>query len=126
MTIETQVDTNWSQDFSEVHRTVEYKPNYRLLLEKDKKDPAGRWYFQVECVRPDSTTGEPGVGRGGKAYLSPHMNQSELTRIAFGLFMAYEEHECREFFRWRGRAIFGPHISSAALWEAADRLDDRD
>jgi hypothetical protein len=65
------------------------------------------------------------MGHGGKAYLSPRMSKSELTRLIFGLFKAYEEHECREFFKWRGRAIFGPHVDSDALWEVAERFDYR-
>jgi hypothetical protein len=47
-----------------------------------------------------------------------------LTRIAFGLFRAYEEHECREFFQWKGRSIFGPHISSESLWLVANTFDE--
>lgn len=26
---------------------------------------------------------------------------------------------------WRGRRVFGPHISTAALWEVAERYDAR-
>ena len=117
----------YSPLFSEVQSQVEFRnrPHYRLLLQQDAKDPEGRWYFQIEVQRPDTYTGEMGVGRGGKAYLSPHMNVSELTRVAFGLFKAYDEHECREAFTWKGRAIFGPHVDSQALWEVAERLDFR-
>lgn len=111
--------------FNDVREEISYKDGYRLILSRDKQDPTGRYYFQVECDRPDSSTGEMGVGRGGKAYLSPHMTVSELTRVAFGLFKAYEEHECREFFNWKNRAIFGPHVSSEALWEVAESLDYR-
>ena len=110
---------------SKIVATITYKQGYRLLCERDKKDPEGRIYLQVECDRPDVFTGVPGVGRGGKAYLSEHMTEGEIVRRAFSLFMAYEEHECREFFQWKGRALFGPHIDPQALWEAADRLDFR-
>jgi hypothetical protein len=106
---------------------LDYKwGGYRLLCERDKKDSAGRLYLQVECDRPDAYTGLPGVGHGGKAYLSEHMTDGEIVRRAFALFMAYEEHECREGFRWRGRAVFGPHIATEALWSVADQLDFRD
>lgn len=118
-------DANFSELFTAVHGQVSYKDGYGLLLAKDKRDPLGRWYFQVECERPDSLIGGTSIGRGGKAYLSPHMNESELVRLAFGLFRAYEEHECREFFKWRERAVFGPHISVEALWLAADSLELR-
>jgi hypothetical protein len=104
---------------------IEYWPRYRLLCERDKKDPAGRLYLQVECERPDVYTQIVGLGHGGKAYLSEHMTDGEIVRRAFALFMAYEEHECREGFKWRGRAVFGPHIATEALWEAAEHLDFR-
>lgn len=116
---------NYAYLFGHVLEEISYKDGYGLLLAKDKKDPQGRWYYQVECERPDTFTGEMGIGRGGKAYLSPHMTTSELTRVIFGLFKAYEEHETREFFQWRGRAIFGPHIDSEALWRVAEELDFR-
>lgn len=122
----SESDPNWNYLFHKVLVDVRYKDGYGLLLSKDRKDPAGRWYFQVQAERPDIRTGNMGIGAGGKAYLSVHANFSELTRTAFGLFMAYEEHECREFFRLGGRSVFGPHINVSALWEAAGDLDYRD
>lgn len=108
-----------------IHR-ITYKDGYRLICEVDKKDPQGRLYLQVECERPDVFTKEMGVGRGGKAYLSEHMTGSEIARLAYGLFAAYEEHECREFFRVDGVAVFGPHIALEALLVAGKELDFRD
>ncbi len=106
---------------------ITYKPGYRLLVRYDTESIAltSRVYLQVECNRPDAITGEPGTGRGGKYYLSEHMVLSEVVRIAFKLFFAYEEHECREFFKWRDRAVFGPHISVEALFDAATQLEYR-
>lgn len=109
-----------------VAEEITFKPGYRLLCERDKKDPEGRLYYQVECERPDVFTGEMGTGKGGKLYLSPHMNVSELVRKAFQLFMAYEEHETREWFKWRGRAVCGPHIDMEALWGVAEEYDFRE
>lgn len=119
-------DPLWSEAFREVWMGVSYKEGYGILLARDQKSDDGRFYYQVECDRPDSFTGEVSTGRGGKAYLSPHMTVSELTRLVFGLFKAYEEHECREFFKWKGRSIYGPHISSEALWSIANQHDYRD
>lgn len=98
---------------------VTYKENYALYLDVDKKDPNGRLYLQVKCWRPDVGTGQFAWGAGGKTYLGEHMTDDEIMKIAFGLFRAYEEHECREFFKYNGRSIFGPHISIEALYEAA-------
>jgi hypothetical protein len=113
-------------DVWEIVEQIQYKPDYKLLCKRDRKDPEGRVYLQVECSRPDAITGIVDVGRGGKAYLSEHMTEGEVVRKAFGLFMAYEEHECREFFKWDKRAIFGPHIDPHALWEVANKREHRE
>ena len=84
-----------------------------------------RFYFQIECYRQDTITKEMGYGRGGKAYLSPHMTKSELVQVIFGLYKGYWEHEARETFIYRGRRPFGPHIDTDALWEVARRVDVR-
>lgn len=104
---------------------ITYKKGYRLICDLDKKDPQGRLYLQVECDRPDIYTNVMGVGRGGKAYLSEHMTDSELARLAFGLFKAYEEHETREWFQVDGVSVFGPHIHLDALLVAGTQLDFR-
>lgn len=101
---------------------VEYKPDYEIVL---GISPEGRDYMQVHCWRIDSVTGLPGWGKGGKFYLSEHMTDQEIVQNAFGLFKSYEEHECREFFHFRGKRIYGPHISLDALLEVADRTTYR-
>jgi hypothetical protein len=99
--------------------------NCRLTIGHDKENVPGRYYFQIECFRRDVITGEMGYGYGGKAYLSPHMTDSELVQIAFGLFKGYWEHEARENFEWRGRRVFGPHMDVNAVWEVARKIDVR-
>uniref|UniRef100_A0AAU7J844 Tail terminator n=2 Tax=unclassified bacterial viruses TaxID=12333 RepID=A0AAU7J844_9VIRU len=93
-------------------------------------EPDGRFYLQITCWRRDAITGEMGRGYGGKAYLSPHMTDSELIQIAFGLYKGYWEHEARETFvlinfDGEGRRPFGPHIDTWALWGVARRVDVR-
>jgi hypothetical protein len=96
-----------------------------IRIGRDEEIPEGRYYFQIECVRRDAITGEMGVGRGGKAYLSQYATDNELVQTVFGLYKSYWEHEARETFTWRGRRVFGPHIDTAALWEIARRVDVR-
>lgn len=122
---EVQTDPMWNDLFEEVQHDVSYKPGYRLLLRPDSEIPGGRWYYQVEADHLDAITGEPGVGRGGKAYLSPHACRSELVQTAFGLLKAYEEHECREFFRYAGEQVYGPHFNVLALHRIADETEVR-
>ena len=116
----------WSDLFKEVADNITYKDGYELLLLQDKiLGSEGRWYYQVQCLRPDAITGCLGYGRGGKSYLSPNVTRSELITKAFGLFKSYEEHECREFFKYQGKQPFGPHIDVMALLEVCDRTEHR-
>lgn len=82
-------------------------------------------YIQVRHHRRDIVTGEMGWGAGGKYRLSEYATDSEIVQAVFGLFKAYEEHEVRENFEWRGRRIFGPHMDVRALHEIAHRTDAR-
>jgi hypothetical protein len=103
---------------------IEYRDEYVLVVKEDE-GRGGAVYMQVHCWRPDTFTGQMDWGRGGKAYLSPWATDSELVQTAFGLLKAYEEHECREAFRFDGVRVFGPHIDVMALVEIAGRLDAR-
>lgn len=123
--VEPETDNFWSPLFEEVQHAITYKPGYRLLLKPSTEEMGTRWYFQVQAERPDAITGEPGVGRGGKRFLSPHATRSELAQTALGLFLAYEEHEAREFFRYDGAQVYGPHIDVLALVEIAHRTEVR-
>lgn len=116
-------DPLWSEAFATVHAEVSLPEGFELLLKPD--GDGGRWYYQIRAWRPDTFTGKMGHGTGGKAYLSPYACESELVQTAWGLFQAYVLHEAREGFQWRGRRVFGPHISTLALWEVADRLEVR-
>lgn len=80
-------------------------------------------FVQVLCSRKDTNTGEEVLGRGGKRYLRADQTDSQIVRQIFGAFLAYEEHEIREAFLYRGKRIFGPHLDVEALVEVADRVD---
>lgn len=104
---------------------ISYKDDYSLFVSLDEVFRQ-RVYMQVFCFRKDTVTGEWGWGKGGKFYLSPHMTDQEIVQNAFGLFKAYEEHECREFFKYKDKRIYGPHISLEALLEVADKTTYRE
>lgn len=105
-------------------KDVNYKENYSLICARE--EIGGRVYIQVKCYRPCVYTGEWEHGYGGKIYLSPHMTDGEIVRKAFQAFLGYEEHECREFFTYKGARVFGPHIHIDALVEAAGHLEHRE
>lgn len=85
----------------------------------------GVTYIQILCGRPDTFTGEYGIGTGGKRYLSPRQSDSEIVRAIWGAFLGYQEHEAREAFTYKGKRIYGPHIDVEALVEVADRIEQR-
>lgn len=104
---------------------IELAENFEVRVAQDRIHPDGRYFFQIACYRKDTFTGEMGWGYGGKAYLSEHSSDSELVQTVFGLYKSFFEHEARETFKWNGRRVFGPHISTEALWEVARRVDVR-
>lgn len=85
---------------------ITYKPNWSF---KVMGEPT--FYMQVVF------DAEQGPQSGRKWQLSPYMTDSELIQTAFKAILTAEEHETREFFRYRGRAIFGPHYDVNKLHE---------
>ena len=76
-------------------------------------------WVQVGTERPDTYTGQMEIGKGGKAYLSPHATDDETVKKIFGLCISYVEHETREGFQYKGRRVFNPHASLEALYSIA-------
>lgn len=74
-------------------------------------------------------TGEPMAWKGRKWFISMHMTKSEIVQTAFKAVMTAAEHEIRESFLYRSRAIFCPHYDvdqlHALRGEALDNLDVR-
>ncbi len=74
--------------------------------------------LQVEFIVLDS--GE--TWRGRKWLLSQHMTEGEVVQTALMACLAAEEHEAREAFRYKGKALFGPHLAVEALLANADEV----
>lgn len=75
-----------------------------------------RPYLQVHVLNgKDSETGLPMEWTGRKWMLSPHMCKNEIITTAFKAVMTAMEHEVRESFRYKGAAIFNPHMDPDAL-----------
>lgn len=101
-------------------RKITYKPEWLLVV----GDDGNRFYLQVAVTKNadaavDAFSGKRAAWRGSKRYVSPHMCDQELVGIAFDLFKAAELHEMHEWFKYRGRAIYCPHLSPDSLWEIA-------
>lgn len=116
-------------EIQEMINQISYKPGWRII----HGISGDRDYLQVEAHTPDADTSHhiathdevavPLVKwRGGKRYLSPHMCRQEIVGICFDLFKAAEDHELREWFRYRGTRIYCPHIDPD--WLAENATDD--
>lgn len=102
-----------------------YKPGWSLQVFQEKCIN-GRMYLKVDvnggvC----SVSGQPVDWRGAKHTLSPFMCKQEIVGVCFKAIQQAEEHELREFFRYRGVRIFNPHIDPDALVTVAHIEDVR-
>ncbi len=61
-----------------------------------------------------------------KWLLSPHMTKSEIVQTAFKCIVTAEEHEAREKFLYKGKAIFGPHFDVEQLHGLCEMPDAHD
>lgn len=104
-------------DFQEILGRVQYKPGWQLRCHESS---AGTIYLQAHFIGTDPQTHVVGVQGGRKWHLSPHMTEGEVVQTALMAVLAAEEHEAREFFTYRGRAIFGPHFSLQKLVAICD------
>jgi len=98
---------------------VSYKNGWEFDVTRDK---GGRAYLQATCHNAvDSQTGEDTFWRTAKYYLSKHMCRQEIIGAVFKCVRDAEEHEMREWFRYRGSSIYSPHLDPDALADLASR-----
>ena len=100
------------------------KVNYKDWHIEAHADHSGH-YLQVRFSATDTKTAAKTDWTGRKWRLSPHMTHSEVVSTALKAVLTAEEHEAREHFLYRGKAIFGPHIDVDSLWCVCDETDKR-
>lgn len=104
----------------QVLNKVEFEDwRFDVLLEE-----GGRLVLRVRFGAADNVSGERAVQRGRKWFLSLHMTRSEVVSTALKAVLTAVEHEAREKFLYRGRAIFGPHHDVELLHELAGAAPD--
>lgn len=86
----------------------------------------GAMWLQVRFETIDVTTGKPYIAHGRKWLLNEHMVKSELVATALKAVLAAEEHEARELFKYKGKAIYNPHIDVEMLAAACDTVETRE
>lgn len=109
-----------------------YKPGWRIYLRADL-ETAGkktdRFYIQLE-VDATARAAVSSVApypiepwKSGKRYLSLHMCRQEIVGVIFDLIKAAEDHEMREWFRYKGASIYNPHLDPDVLAAVAKYKD---
>lgn len=97
---------------------VTYKPGWHIHLRADKARP----YIQVEATTLDSQTLTSTKWKGAKHYLSYHMCRQEVIGTCHHAIERAELHEMNEFFRYKGAAIYNPHLDPDALVPVAKKI----
>lgn len=103
----------------QIVKDIDYRDGY--FLETGNEDDTV--FIRLAVWRLDTVTKEMGWGHSAKAWLSPSMSRSDVVRVCFGLIRAYNEHEDREFFKYKGTRIFGPHQNVELLVDAGRPTD---
>jgi hypothetical protein len=96
--------------FEEIKQVVDqitYKKGWTILLSLDGGQPM----LQVEFIGEDVVTGAIEKQKCRKWRLSYHMCNNELVGTAFKAIQAAEEHESREFFKYKNVRVMNPHFS---------------
>lgn len=91
---------------------VTYKEGWDILVGEDGE----RTYLQLAVTGGQCSVSLKTVDwKGGKKYLSPYMCRQEIVGACFAIIKEAEEHEMREWFRFKGAAIYNPHLDPDAL-----------
>lgn len=88
-------------------------PDYEFEVVADSR---GSIYLRAGYDEPDTTTHKVEHQVTRRWFLSPQMTKSEIVQTAFKCILTSMEHRTREWFRYKGQAIFGPHFDVDSLW----------
>lgn len=104
---------------TEIVSQIQYK-DWQFIVNED--------YLQVSFMSPCSVTGQIVEQKGRKWRLSKFMTKSEIVSTALKAVLTAEEHEAREQFKYKTKAIFGPHfdVDKLAILCDSDAVDVRD
>lgn len=100
-------------DVEAIVAELSYKPKFSFRVEED----GDKRFIQVCEDAICNRTRKPYDSKGRKWIWSPWMVKSEIVSTCFMACMAYEEHETRENFKYKGESIYDPHYAVDALWE---------
>ena len=82
-------------------------------------------YLQATYLEADTVTGNVETQFTRRWSLSPEMGKSEIVATAFKCILTSMEHRTREWFLYRGKAIYQPHYDVDALHAICDQREVR-
>ena len=91
-------------------------PGYRFEVNLENE----RTYMRANFFAPCAETGLRELQFTRKWYVSQEATRSEIVQTALKCVLTSIEHEAREVFTYRGRAIFGPHFDVEQLVALVD------
>lgn len=97
---------------------ITYKPGWEFIVGRD----GARLFVQASVSVESDLTMDPTrrnpertPWKSGKRHFSPFMCRQEIVGTVLGLIKDAEMHEVHEWFRYRGAAIYNPHLDPDAL-----------
>jgi len=100
---------------ADVLRSVDF-PGYDWYVTADGSGVRIHARFMAPC---NVSGGEPEEQRTRRWGIRPGASDSEIVATAFKCVLTSMEHETREQFQYKGRAVFGPHMDVEQLWSIA-------
>lgn len=85
----------------------------------------GAVYLQGVYWEADTLTGKVETQFTRRWFLSPSMGKSEIVATAFKCALTSMEHRTREWFLYKGRAVYHPHYDVDALWAICEEREVR-
>lgn len=93
--------------------SLDFKWRFEIAPCNDPDMPG--WFVNVAFERPDTHTGQVGIGRGRKEYIALNSWESGAVKTCWLLVELVVRHELMEAFNYKGKRIFNPHNSVHAL-----------
>lgn len=106
--------------FQDIINAITYKDGWHILYGESE----GRPYVQIAVdssadIAKCAFTGAIVPWKSGKRYLSPHMCRQEVVCTVLGAIKDAEAHETHEWFKYKGAAIYNPHLDPDKLVDFA-------
>jgi hypothetical protein len=114
----------WHFQLRQEMRPVRECSCYRLFAHCECPSPKEVWLLRLSCPVVDALDGKNRLAYG-RWWEMPYLTKSDVARTAFIACLVMEEHECRELFAYKGKAIFGPHVDIDALAEIAEQRENQ-